>query len=368
MSSITKTKSRRAATLADVGRATGVSAMAVSAVLNGARTSSRISPKTRKRIVEMAAKLQYRANATARALATTRMNTIGVAVAFGSGNEELNQYFLEIFNGILDAASRNGQTTTVLTLSSWEGDTERLASFCDGRIDGLILVTPALLKGAVKSLPNHSAFVAIHTNRPLPGVLNIETDDGRGVYDLICYLISQGHRRILYFRGPHGQIGAERRLRGYKRALAYAKIPFDADLVADGGYSIGQGKIATREYLARAGGRPLPAAIACFNDGVAVGCLEALAEAGFRVPGDVSVVGFDDTVAARTTIPQLTTVRQPLRAMGERAVDELLAHLEASRTGKDARLPAPVIFPVKLVTRDSVAPPAGTQGGATSAH
>jgi LacI family transcriptional regulator len=347
-----KPRPHRAATLADVGRAAGVSAMAASAALNGARTSSRIAPATRDRIVEAAAKLRYRANATARALARRRMNTIGIAVVIESG--ELNQYFLEVFNGILEGAAEKGQTATIFTLLNWEGDASRLASFCDGRIDGLILIAPLLSGEAVKSLPDHAPFVAIHANRPLPGVLNLESDEGRGACDLVRYLISQGHRRILHLSGPAGMVGAERRLRGYRRALASARIPFDPSLVAEAGFRIDEGRNATRLWLAQAGARPLPDAIFCASDGCAVGCLEALAEAGIRVPDDVSVAGFDDTLAARTTVPQLMTVRQPLRAMGRRAVAELLARLNEGRAERDAPAPPPIVFPVELAVRASV--------------
>jgi LacI family transcriptional regulator len=105
-------KPGRAATLADVGRAAGVSAMAASVVLNGARSSSRIAPETRARILTAAAKLRYRPNAAARALAERRMHTIGVAAVVDVGGE-LNHYFLEVFNGILEAATRHRQNTTV---------------------------------------------------------------------------------------------------------------------------------------------------------------------------------------------------------------------------------------------------------------
>jgi len=199
MSRLARIRAHRAATLADVGRAAGVSAMAASAVLNGARTSSRTAPGTRDRIIEAAAMLRYRANAAARALATRRMNTIGIAVVIEGG--ELNQYFLEVFNGILEGAAQNGQTATIFTLPDWS-DASRLASFCDGRIDGLILIAPLLSAEAVKSLPDHAPFVALHANCPLPGVLNLESDEGRGAFDLVRFLIAQGHRRILHLCRP----------------------------------------------------------------------------------------------------------------------------------------------------------------------
>jgi len=348
-------KTARAATLADVGRAAGVSAMAASAVLNAARTSSRIAPETRKRILQAAARLHYRPNAAARALANRRMNTIGVAAVITDG--ELNHYFLEIFNGILEAAARHEQNTTVFTLHDWGRDPVRLHGMCDGRIDGLILVAPTLRREAAKLLPEHTPFVAIHANATLPSVINIETDEESGAYEMVRHLIAQGHRRIMHISGNPTLIGAARRIRGYKRALAGARIRFDADLLVPGEFSLKTGRDALRAWLKRHVGRPLPHAIFCASDGIALGGLEALAEMGLCVPDDISVAGFDDTLAARTTVPQLTTVRQPLRAMGQRAVEVLLARI-AEQNGESAPVPIkPVVFPVGLVLRASVGPP-----------
>lgn len=341
----------RAATLADVGRAAGVSAMAASAVLNGARTSSRIATDTRQRIVEAAGRLHYRPNAAARALVNRRMNTIGVAAVIADG--ELNNYALEIFTGILGAAAQAEQNATMFTLHDWGRDTARLHGWCDGRIDGMILIAPTLSREDGRLLPAHTPFVALHANCALPRVVNIEADEERGACELVENLIAQGHRRILHVSGPRGMLGAERRIAGYKRALAAARLKFSDALLISSAFSVEGGREAVRAWMAERVGEPLPDAVFCANDAIAVGCLEAFAEAGLRVPDDVSVAGFDDTQAARTTVPQLTTVRQPLRAMGRRAVEVLLAAIDRQTGGATAA--KPIIFPVQLVTRASVA-------------
>lgn len=130
-------------------------------------------------------------------------------------------------------------------------------------------------------------------------------------------------------------------------------------MIIPANFSTEGGRNAMRVWLKRHAGEPLPHAVFCVSDGVAIGCMEALAEVGLRVPDDISVAGFDDTLAARTTVPQLTTVRQPLRAMGNRAVEVLLNCIQRQT---DQTLPPPqnpVVFPVDLVPRASVgAPPA----------
>ncbi len=345
-------RSGRAATLADVGRAAGVSAMAASTVLNGARTSSRISDETRARILKAAAQLDYRPNAAARALANRRMQTLGVAAVIEGG--ELNHYFLEVFNGILAAAATREQNTTVFALHNWGPDAARLRTLCDGRIDGLILVAPTF-SPKERILPAHTPFVSIHANHQLPGVVNIESDEERGAFEMVRLLLAQGHRRIMHLAGPTGMLGSERRMRGYKRALASVRIAFDPALVLPAGFSAEGGREALRHWLRHRADRPLPDAIFCANDSVAIGGMEALAEAGLRVPDDVSITGFDDSLAARITVPQLTSVRQPLRAMGMRAVEVLLARIE--RRGSQGA--NPIVFPVDVVSRASSSSPRG---------
>jgi LacI family transcriptional regulator len=354
-----KTKSSkptRAATLADVGRDAGVSAMAASAVLNGARTSSRISADTRERILAAASKLAYRPNAAARALANRRMDTIGVAAVITDG--ELNHYFLEVFNGILEGAARHDQNTTVFALHDWQKDPERLHRFCDGRIDGLILLAPTFGEDHV-ALPAHTPFVSIHANISIPGVLNIESDEERGAYEITRKLLVAGHRRVMHLAGPDGLIGPQRRIRGYQRALESLRLKFEPDLLIHGGFNVSDGRQSMQQWLRAHVGQPLPDAVFCVNDGVAIGCIEALAEAGLRVPEDVSVAGFDDSLAARMCVPQLATVRQPLRAMGARAVDVLLNRIGKPGTSAGSTDKS-IVFPVELVNRGSIGAPPET--------
>jgi LacI family transcriptional regulator len=355
MSNSSKLKPVRAATLADVGRAAGVSAMAASTVLNGARTSSRISDETRQRIVEAAARLRYRPNATARALVNRRMNTIGVVAALGDG--DLNSYAMEVFTGILAASTKREQSTTMFTLHDWDRDTARLHGWCDGRVDGIILIAPTLTHDAAKLLPRHTPFVSLHSNILLPDVVNIESDEERGAVEMTQYLIEQGHRRILHVTGNAGLIGAERRIAGFKRAMTGAGLPFSSAMLVPATFTAEGGREAMRAWLKQHAGEPLPHAVFCANDSIAFGCLEAFAEVGLRAPDDISVGGFDDTLAARTTVPQLTTVRQPLRAMGSRAVERLLAAVEHQNGGEAPPEENPIVFPVELVLRASVSRP-----------
>lgn len=349
-------KSRRAATLADVGREAGVSAMAASAVLNAAKTSTRISEETRARVLAAAEKLRYRPNATARGLADRRMNTLGVAATLVG--DEPNQYFLEVFNGVIHGAAEAGQTTTVFTLGSWDDAPARIPQFCDGRIDGLILLAPLLDADAAQWLPEHTPVVSVHANHEIAGVVNLESDEEAGAFDMVSALIALGHRRILHVGGPQGTLGADRRVQGYRRAYAAAGLTPPRDHVLRAGFGAADGRLALEAWLKRHHGKDLPSAVFGVSDAVALGCIDALQARGLRVPADVSVVGFDDTVLARTA--RLATVRQPLRELGRRAVEVLIARIEARRQDTTLRGPKNIVLPTETVAGATLAAPRTT--------
>jgi len=342
---------KKAVTLADVGRDVGVSAMAVSAVINGTKTSSRISEETRQKILEAAARLNYRPNMAARSLVSRRMNTLGVTTVFG-GNQ-LNLYFLEVFDGIMAAANRHDQNITVFTLADWQ-HMDRISRFCDGRIDGMILVAPMIERELVGQLPTSVPFVSLHSNEPIPGVIDLESDENEGSYQMVKHLIQEGHRRILVLVGPGNRTGSSRRLAGYRQALLDSGIVYDADLVIETDYTMDTARQRLRDWMDAHRNEVIPDAVFCVNDLVAVACIETLGEYGYRVPDDISVCGFDDTLVARTT--HLSSVRQPLGEMGGRAVDILVEQIDAhlaqnDRMERETR--STILFPTQPVVRAS---------------
>lgn len=350
-------QARRAATLVDVGREAGVSAMAASAVLNGAKTSTRISEETRARVLEAAERLRYRPNAAARGLVDRRIKTIGVVATLGG--DEPNQYFLEVFNGIILGAAEAGQTTTVFTLHSWDEARERIPAFCDGRVDGLVLLAPLLRADTADWLPEHTPMVAVHANHRMAGVVNLESDEEAGAFAMVSHMIGLGHRRILHIGGPVGALGADRRVRGYCRAHAAAGLDPLPDHVLRAGFSAAEGRLALDNWLREHPGQPLPEAVFAASDGVALGCIDTLLARGLRIPADVSVVGFDDTVLARAA--RLATVRQPLRELGRQAVQVLVSRIAAAGQDADVRDTANIVLATELVLGATLAAPrAGT--------
>lgn len=336
-----------APTLADVAHQAGVSPMAVSSVLNGARTSARVSAGTRERVLAAAEILGYRANATARALAMRRTNAIGLLANFVG--DKPNVYFLELFAGVMQGAACAGQSTSVFTLRDWgEEARERIPALCDGRVDGLVLFGPRLYEDGSTWLPTHTPLVSVHANLGLSGVDNIDSDEEAGAFEMVRRMLTLGHRRILHVGGPVGLVGADKRIAGYLHAHAEMGVaPAPGHLLRSSSYSAAAAREVLDEWLDRHRGEPLPQAIFGANDAIALGCIDILQARGLRVPADVSVVGFDDTLLARTT--RLATVRQPLHAMGRRAVEVLIERIEARRRGEPPADATNIVFPTELV-------------------
>jgi LacI family transcriptional regulator len=341
------------ATLADVAREAGVSMMAASVVLNGAKSGTRTSAETRARVVAAAERLQYRANATARALANGRANAIGIVASHWK--EDANLYFMEVFGGIIEVAAATQQTTAVFMLRDWDEAQQRIPAFCDGRIDGLVLVAPYLRADASDWMPKHIPSVSLHSDCAIAGVVNLEPDEEVGSFIAVSHMLAIGHRRILHIGGPAGMLGMERRLAGYRRAHAAAGVEPPEDHVVRSPLNANGGRAAMLDWLRRHAGDPLPGAVFCCNDTIAVGCIHALTMQGLRVPEDVSVVGFDDTWIARAA--GLTTVRQPLHTLGRQAMEVLIERIEARREGGRWQGPDNIVLPTELVQRTTLAAP-----------
>jgi LacI family transcriptional regulator len=353
-----------APTLKDVAELAEVSIMLASVVLNGARSSARVSDATRTRIKEAAEQIGYRRNALAHALARNLVDTIGVVTSAISA--EMNPYFLELFYGIMAAAAQYRQNVTVLSIDDWHQDHDRIMQFCDGRVDGIVFMAPeSLPQPLFESFQSHTPFVTLHSHLQRDDVCNIDIDNDRGAYLIVQHLIAQGHRRIAHFSGNPRLMEAQARIDGYHRALQEAGILREYALILQANYSLEGGRRRTVELLEQTPPTELPTAIFCCNDTTAYGCLETLTSHGIRVPEQISVVGFDDSLMARLTQPALTTVCQPFRQMGMRAVDRLLPKIRNDiepLTRKDAifgtirTLPNSdtEIFPVELIERQSV--------------
>lgn len=328
---------RRAAVMSDVGRLAGVSHQTVSRVING---SLNVRPETRERVLAAMRELDYRPNSVARALVTGRSRTLGVV----SFDTTLYGPASTLF-GIERAAHEVGYFIIVASLkalnrSSVPEAVERLRLH---GVDGILVIAPleesaeALLHAPLGSVP----LVAVEAG-PSAGVPVVAIDQHAGAAAATRHLLDLGHQTVWHVAGPRTFLEAQRRLEGWRSTLLAAGVdppePLFGDWSARSGFDLGR-------RLAR---DPSITAVFVANDQMALGLLRAMHEAGRDIPGDVSVVGFDDIPESTYFSPPLTTVRQDFDELGSRSVRLLLRMLDAGRP-----LPAGAGATPQLIVRGS---------------
>lgn len=321
--------------MADVAERAGVSGQTVSRVVNA---SPRVDPETRARVEAAMTDLGYRPHRAARALRTGRTQTIGLVVSTlaSVGNSRMLQ-------AVADAAATRGYALTVVTLGA-DGDVaaafERLA---EQGVDGAIVLNEATarVRGADVGAAGLRLVVVDSPRDDRFGV--VETDHAGGARSAVTYLLGLGHATVHHLAGPEASFAAAERERGWRDALSAAGAAVPP--VVRGDWTSASGFAAASTLLDTGA-----TAVFAANDQMALGVLRAAAEAGHAVPGDVSVVGFDDVADAADYRPPLTTVRQDFDALGARAVAALVDGIEVG---------APAAFetvPTRLVVRESTAP------------
>lgn len=326
-------------TMADVARASNVSLMTVSRVVNG---KADVSEETRQRVLEVIDRLDYRPSGIARSLATRRTGTLGLVVPDIS-----NPFFSDVARGVTTEAYREDYN---VFLCSSEEDGQReldlLHSLEEKRIDGLILCSSRLDESVLTTmLARFPSAVLVNRRLPTPSVGMVLADDESGARLLMAHLMANGRRSIGFLAGPPMSHSGSARLRGYQAALAVAGLPCEDQMVRPCAPIVSGGLDAALAVLAA---RPQVNALFCYNDLVAVGALQACARLGRRVPDDVVVAGFDDIPLAALVTPSLTTCRVPRYELGMQATQLLLTQI-GDRPAERREL----VAPVELVIRAS---------------
>lgn len=332
-------------TIREVAELAGVSPATVSRVING---RAEVSERAREAVMRVVNEYGYRTNRTARGLSGGRTGLVGVTLPVVH-----HSYFSVILAGAGEALYEHDMR---MVLCPTQHEHEREVSLLDrlmhGTTDGAILILPEESSDELAGLHEHDyPFVIIDPHRALDeGVPTVSAAHSSGASEAVEHLLGLGHRRIAAITGPRGWIATEERLRGYRAALAAAGIMPEPELEIESNWATDGGEEATARLLAL--DQP-PTAIFAFNDMLAIGAVLAAQRRGLRVPGELSIVGFDDTFEAQIVSPALTTVRQPLAEMGRMAV-ALLVRLLANQRIEALH----VELMTKLVTRESTAPPA----------
>ena len=315
----------------DVAEVAGVSMKTVSRVLN---REPNVREDTRLRVMKAVDELKYTPHLSARSLAGSKSYLIALLY-----NNPSASYLMGVIEGVLEACEAENYHMMLCPL---EDEDERIVAATEdliarSRPDGLLLTppitdSPALLQRLAElDIPFASVSPKIQS-----GVIGVAMDETRAAFDIVTHLASLGHRRIGHIVGhpAHGASGW--RLNGYKQGLERAGIKFDPALVVQGEFSFDSGVHAATALLDL---KQRPSAVFAANDDMAAGVIRVALERNLRVPGDLSVCGFDDTPMSSQIFPALTTVHQPTDEMGRIATMELLAAIRTPHSGQMARVP-----------------------------
>ncbi|WP_312150269.1 LacI family DNA-binding transcriptional regulator [Paenibacillus odorifer] len=340
----------RKTSIKDIAAKANVSIATVSYVLNGTRN---VRSDTRERVVAAIEELNYKPNAIAKSLKLNRTNTIGVIA------EDVTVFNTpDIIDGINDFGDRNDLHILLVNLRLDKrigrnfSNTEdyrkyaanAVAELLSNQVDGIIYigVHPRDLTGLIDTEGKPIVYTYSYTQDDI----SIQYNDEQAAYQAMSYLVNQGHSRIAVISGLMDSIPSRLRLNGYYKAVTEYQLPFDPLLIKMGDWERESGYRLTSELLALP--EP-PTAILSMNDVMVVGILQAAEEKGFRIPDDLSVVGFDNREFSDYLRPRITTMELPLHEMGYQAIEVLFNLI------KGTKMDSLTMPECRLIERDSVA-------------
>lgn len=335
----------------DVAARAEVSTATVSVVLNDVE-GSRVAAATRDRIKAAARELGYTPNSLARGLRTRRTHTIGML----SDRIATTPYASRMILGAQRAAWEAGYLLLLISVDEEpDVESEAIRALAERQVDGILYAT---MYHRIVSLPSGLGgvpTVVLDAEVADRSVSTVVPDEESGGYDATSFLTSQGHRRIAYLANSEHEPATGLRQAGYVRALAAAGIPFDESLVASAAPSSAGGRQAASSLLERP---DPPTAIFAFNDPMAVGVYQTARRLRLNIPGDLSIVGFDDhELIAAEMDPGLTTMALPHEAMGAWAAKRLIAMIEGTTPQGEEANPESKLEPCPIVIRGSVGAP-----------
>ncbi|WP_243738226.1 DUF6807 family protein [Cellulomonas shaoxiangyii] len=345
---------RGATTIAEVATAAGVSRATVSRVMNGRDT---VDAELAARVKEVAARLQYRPSNVARSLSLGRTDTVAVVVP-----DLANPMFQQVLRGVAAAAADAGYRVLVADTAEHAGDEEKVVVDARMRCDALVLVSPRMPERALRALLPQVRPAVVVNRAPDGTTPTLEIDYAHGIGQIVDHLLGLGHRHLLYLAGPPESASHLRRLEALRVAAAHrsgvrlSEMPAGASVEA--GYAVAGDVLAAR-----------PTAVVAYNDLVAFGLLARLNELGVAVPGDLSIVGFDDIELARFATPSLTTAAVPQAELGRLAWEHLRPLLAGGEPVQD---PAPIRPTLAVRASTGPVPPSvrlarAAEGGAPQA-
>ncbi|MEP6650932.1 MAG: LacI family DNA-binding transcriptional regulator [Lapillicoccus sp.] len=327
--------------LDDVAQRSGVSPATASLVL---RERPGPSAETRRRVLDAATALGYRADRSASLLARRRTHLLGVTM------DVSNPFHAELLEDIHVAAAERGYDVVVGPLTRVRDERQTALGLVDQRCETLVLLGTGIPRLDLVQLAESTPLVVVGRQVRGPGISVVRAADDHGVAAAVEHLADLGHRRIAFVDGLPGPIATLRR-EGFRRAMRrYAGD--DDPSVVPGGYTEQAGILAPLASIS-----PSPTAVLAFNDRCALGVMDQLRAAGLEVPRDVSVVGFDDSPVARLRTISLTTVSQEPATMAVAAVEAAVRAAVSGRAEEAAHLCREVVLEPRLVVRATTGPP-----------
>jgi LacI family repressor for deo operon, udp, cdd, tsx, nupC, and nupG len=336
------------ASIKDVARIARVSIATVSRCINN---PGQVREATRKRVLAAIQQTGYSPNTLAQSFRRGKTKVIMVVLPSVG-----DPFFTDVMSGIRSVASSKGYSLLINETQFNTMTADEIGAMVVSRqADGIVLLASVS--------PFGTEVLSSNSNRRLPVVVGCEIvslqtagypsvhiDNQAAAKEANDFLISQGHRRIAFIHGQEASLLTKDREDGYRASMNAAGISIEEGWVVEGNLTIQGARKATRKLLSH---ENRPTAIFCANDEMSMGCMHEIKSAGLTIPGDLSVIGFDDIRYAAIVDPPLTTVYQPAKEIGERVVHLLLREIEEGRSVNAA----PEIVPHKLVVRRSVAPP-----------
>jgi DNA-binding LacI/PurR family transcriptional regulator len=334
-------------TIADIARRVGVSKGAVSFALNG---RPGVSEATRARILQVADEMNWRPHSAARALGGARAGAVGLVIARPASTLGVEPFFAQLLSGLQARLSTESMAMNLLVVEDSAAEIEIYREWTSAhRVDGFVLVDPTVRDPRFEALEELGVPAVVLGGPGRFGALSsVWADDREAMLSVVDYLAALGHRRVAHVAGLPGLRHTQRRIRALRDSVRRLGLVGTVSLPTD--FSDAEGAAATRALLSRP---RRPTAIVYDSDVMALAGLGVAGEMGVRVPGEVSIVSFDDSVLTRVTHPSITSLSRDTIALGGQVAEVLLQVIADPALRRDVKTATP-----RLVVRESTAPPA----------
>ncbi|MTI58652.1 MAG: LacI family transcriptional regulator [Firmicutes bacterium] len=334
-------------TAAEIAKIAGVSRSTVTGVVND---YSFISDETKKRVKKIIEEYGYEPHMAARNLAGKNSKILGLFI-YHTKEITDSHYYSNLIIDIINNAQRKGYTVMTCIIKSDEE--KKISKFLqNGTIQGTIISGGRENEQEIrKLLGTDYKMVLVDQMNSIDNMKEnikiVNRDNFRGAYLATDYLIKMGHSEILYISGSDYRLSAKERLKGYKKALEENKIIYNENLILDGDFSDKRAENTMNKYLEN---NPLPSALFAVNDMSAIGAIRAIKKRGYRIPNDISVIGFDDIYISSQIEPKLTTIKSSSKKIALESVEKLVQMID--NNNKDIEFKT--LIDVELIERDTV--------------